>query len=145
MAHVFYFIGLLYLIKQLATLLSPIEKSRWFWKFSDLTKAHKGLKWDDYTEEYKDMCKSAAWSLLFLVWAILGLFSSINWVMFVLYLFLQFIIFTPLYRILRKTFAYIAVLWIAALLNIIFVLFVVINAYHLRMDMWALLKPYIGL
>lgn len=112
MKHIFYILTLLPLLMEVKTFLSPI-------KTTAFVKSIKGKKWEEQTDKQKAF---TAFQLFYIVWTIIGLFSF-QWPLFLSMFCLGF--FPKKHFILRL---------IDSLITIILLLFLIINAYHLKID-----------
>jgi hypothetical protein len=65
----------------------------------------------------------------YIVWIFVGLFSSINWAVFLIMIFMSFI---P-----KKTIWFLA---IDSFITSVLLLFVILNQYHLKIDVFELIK-----
>lgn len=133
MKHIFYLIAIFYILYQLTWIFSPVamsEKSRKYFKIL------KGLvKVEDLTKEDKSLLYSKAFTAIFYtLWLFIGLFTF-NWVAFLVYLILMWVIMAPISKLTRETkiFPVLNVIW--ALVGVFFGLFVILNSYHFKMDL----------
>ena len=145
MKRIFYFIGILYIIYEVIWIISPqdmVDKHR---ELSSERKKHKGKKWDDYTDEYKGMIKQQQVPGLFIIlWLFSGLLTF-NWVVFLSIIVFNFIIITPISKLLKYSMGYTILHWINSVIGFIFGVFVIINTYHLKIDVYALIMHYLKL
>ncbi len=139
MKHIFYFIALFVMIRELGWLLSPIEKTEDVKEFDKLSKENKGKKWDSYSKEYKDLLKSKWTAIVSAGWLLMGMFSS-QWILFVIILVFNFIIIAPISKLTKYSMAYTITHWLNSIIGLIFALFVIINAYHLHIDTYQYIK-----
>ena len=58
MTHLFYFVAVFFIWRELRWIYSPIEMVAEVKKFDELSKLNKGRKWDLMTPEYKSELKS---------------------------------------------------------------------------------------
>ena len=141
MEHIFYFIGILFLIYEVYFLLNlknELEESK---RFKELTKEFKNLEWNDYSEEYKKLFKNKAFVLIFLFWLFIGLASS-QWVLFLIFLLFQFIIIIPISDLVKFSFYRYFVTGFNTVVGIIFSLFLILNKYHFKLNLYEILKNY---
>ena len=141
MEHIFYFIGILFLIYEVYFLLNlknELEESK---RFKELTKEFKNLEWNDYSEEYKKLFKNKAFVLIFLFWLFIGLASS-QWVLFLIFLLFQFIIIIPISDLVKFSFYRYFVTGFNTVVGIIFSLFLILNKYHFKLNLYEILINY---
>lgn len=79
MKHIFYLVTIAFIIYEMIWILNPkaqVEKPK---EFIDESKKNKGKKWDEMSEEYKDLFKSKGLlSIFFMVWMVAGLLTFIT-------------------------------------------------------------------
>lgn len=136
MNHIFYFIGIIFFLRSLSYLLAPVAKSKKLVAFNKLQKENKGKEWDEYTPEYKEKLKGYIWKLPLFLFPIFGLFSSVNWMLFLVYLIVSTAILAPLGKLLSGSKAHVGYVILSATVAIGVSLFAVLNAYHLRINIW---------
>ena len=106
------------------------------WKLSPIDKLATE-KWDDYTEEYKSLLKTKGLaSLTFTLWMFGGLLTF-NWLAFLIKIAFSFIIIAPISKLTQYSWAYTGLHWFNSLLGFAFGLFVIVNSYHLKIDLYA--------
>lgn len=88
--------------------------------FSKGSKALKGKKFDEYSSKQKNV---SVLMLLYILWAFIGLFSS-QWLTFSVLLLISLI---------PKKFM--AIRWIDSVLSFALLLFIILNAYHFKIDL----------
>lgn len=136
MKHLFYLIGIGFVIYEIMWILNPksqVEKSKKFWKE---TKLNKGKKWDEMTEDYKGLLFSKGVpNIILTFWMVCGLLTF-NWLPFLLKLVWSFVIITPISNLFRYSIAYTVLHWFNSLVGFAFGVFVIINSYHLKIDVY---------
>jgi hypothetical protein len=142
MTTIYYFSTIIFLIIELSWLVSPIEKTKNIRRFWVLSKINKGKKWDEYSEEYKTELKSKMWMLYVLLWMLLGLFTF-QWQAFLIMIVFNFLIINPISKIFKETFIYTILHWINSLIGFAFGVFVIINHYHLKLNLTEILSSYV--
>ena len=143
LTNLFYFLGLFFIWREIKWIVAPSEQVEYKKEFDKHSKLNKGKKWDTYSKEYKDILKSS-WSILITVfWLFIGIFT-VQWFTFLVVLLFNIIIIAPLSKIFKYSFAYLVLHWINSLIGLAFGLFVIINHYHLHIDVWSLIKPYLS-
>ena len=138
MIHLFYFFTIILIWKELIWILSPNEKVEESKKYFNLSKEFKGKTWNEYSKEYKELTKSKIWLLFLFLWLFIGLFTN-QWVAFLSFLLLNFIIVAPLSKITKFSKSYVYLHWINSVIGFCFGIFVIINHYHLKINLTELL------
>lgn len=139
MKHIFYFIGIFFIISELLWVLSPQSKIKKSKRLYELTKEHKGKNWDEYPQEYKDIILSKLPDLFFMLWLFAGLLTF-NWFSFLLIISINVFVVYPISKLTRFSVAYTALHWVNSVIGLSFGVFVVINSYHLKIDVYELFK-----
>lgn len=139
MKHIFYFMAFVFLIQDLLWVLSPIEKTRAARKLDELHKQNKGKSWEQYSPEYKKRLRGKWPLLISMTFVFLGLLSF-QWPLFIAWWVFSLLIVYPLSNLTKYSVAYTVVHWIASLIGIVWVVFILINAYHLHIDIWDYVK-----
>lgn len=116
MKHVFYFIGLLPLMYEMSVIVNP--KS--YFAFKEGVKACGNFENLNSNQKVFTIL-----SFGYLIWAFTGLFSF-NWFLFLCLIAFSFI---P-----KK---YIFVMWLDSVLSFIILITILLNAYHFKIDMFA--------
>lgn len=143
LTHLFYLTTLWFLFLEWSWLVMPKEKTENAKKFFDLSNQHKGKKWDDYSDEYKSEIKSKIWLFIPIIWTFIGLFTF-QWIAFLMHLVFNLVVIAPLSRLTRYSLSYTVLHWTNSLLGFAFGIFIIINHYHLKINLsewlWAVLK-----
>lgn len=139
MKHLFYFFGLIYFMHELSGVFSPVARANRRRERNQVFKENKGKPFEDWTGEYKTAVGIGCLSMVILLWLLGGLFTS-QWVGFAAILLLNFAVIWPLSKLVRSTPFYPPVIFADSLVSAILVLFIIINAYHLHIDLWSLLN-----
>lgn len=137
MSTIFYLMSIVLIFIEINWILSPIEKTDQSKRFLELSKQHKGIKFDLYSDEYKSLFYNKAWGFFVYFWVIGGLLTS-QWILFLSFLLLNILIVGPISKLVRFSFAYTLLRWINSLIGFAFGLFVVINHFHLKIDTYKL-------
>ena len=90
--------------------------------------------WDEFSEEYNSQLKSKLVLVLVLIWMFIGLFTF-QWAGFVAIFLFNLLIIAPLSKITRYSITYTIIHWFNSLIGLTFGLFVIINHYHLKIDL----------
>lgn len=134
MKILFYLSSIVFLFKELQWILHPkqeVEKTK---KKEELNKSMRGLKYDNFTQEQKTHLVSILFLLFFIFgWLFIGLFTF-QWQLFLAFFVFQIVAIGPISKILKYSFAYMMLHWLNSILGLAFILFVIINSYHLKID-----------
>lgn len=141
MTHLFYFTTLLFLCNKLSCIVSPIEKTKETRRFLHLFKINKGREWSDYDEELKKFIKGKLYLFIVALWGFIGLFTS-QWIIF-LSLFVFNIILSLIQKTTRYSILYTIIGWCSAMIQFLVGIFIIINYYHLHIDVFGYLKSLI--
>src|SRR5574343_757080 len=142
--HLFYLVGILFLIRELIDLIQPIQYIN---KMNTISKM-ADKKNEPNTYEYLTIDeKSAMWYVLFsftyILWMMVGLFTS-EWIIFLTFLIFSFLIYFPIVKLIRTKLGmgktYITAHIIATIIDIILILFAIINHYHLHINLLNLFR-----
>lgn len=140
MKHLFYFIGIFFILRQLAFIFSPIESWEKAKKFIDLTKRLKGKEYDDLDPETQRTILAKLPLLILLLWLFVGLFSF-NWPAFAAIIVLGFAV-----GFFAKATSYSRINIVTYFINhficLIFGVFVILNSYHLKIDLYQWLLSF---
>ena len=142
MTTIYYLSTIIFLLIELHWLVSPIEKTNQARKFMALSKLNKGKKWDEFSEEYKSQLKSKIWLLYVLFWMLIGLFTF-QWQAFLAMIVFNFMIINPISKLVKNTFLYTILHWINSLIGFAFGVFVIVNHYHLKLNLTEIITFYI--
>jgi len=136
MKHIFYLVAIAFIIYEIIWITNPkvqIDKSK---RFIEESKKNKGKKWDDYTDEYKDLFKSKGLvSLIFTLWMVAGLLTF-NWLPFLAILVFNLIIIAPISKLTKYSTGHTVLHWLNSIVGFVFGIFVVVNSYHLKINVY---------
>lgn len=123
MKHVFYFLTIFPILWEVMNLVS-INKTH---QFALGLKAIEDKKYYEYSSSQKSftICMTG-----YIIWDFIGFFSF-QWTVF-LGLFL--------FGLIPKK--YIWFRWIDSFISLVFLIFIVLNAYHFKIDVWELLRSF---
>lgn len=139
MTHIFYLLGIIFLWKELVFLVQPITETNEIKRFKVLSAEHKDKHWDDYSKEFKSIIKHKSFDIIIVLWFLIGLFSS-QWIIFLFLLVFNFIIISPLSKVLRYSMGYVILHWFNSLIGLIIGVFIIINKYHLHINVFEYIK-----
>jgi len=142
MTTIYYLSTIVFLLMELNWLVSPIEQTEKTRKFLLLSKLNKGKKWDDFSEDYRSELKSKIWMVYVVFWMLIGLFTF-QWQAFLIIIVFNFLIIAPLSKIFKYTFVYIILHWVNSLIGFAFGVFVIVNHYHLKLNLTEILSSYL--
>lgn len=140
MKHIFYFIGILFVIHELFWILNPKAQTEKAKKLNQLSKLFKDKKWDEYSQEYKDIIifKGIPYAI-FLTWLFLGILTF-NWVAFAFIILFNLVIIAPISKLFKFSAAYTVLHWLNSIIGIAFGVFVIVNSYHLKINLFEVIK-----
>jgi amino acid transporter len=134
MATIYYLSTVFFLLVELIWIINPIRKTKEAEKFSKMSKEFKDKKWDDYSEEYKAELRGKMFLLFVPIWLFLGLFTF-QWVGFLFIWLFNLIIIYPISKLSSFNMVYTIIHWINSVIGFAFGIFVIINHYHLKIDL----------
>ena len=132
MKHIFYFIGLLFLLYEIIWILYPegmykrYNKRKEFFKDAEKRGASELSDTDKF-----NIVKYFVVSFGTLLWLLGGLLTF-NWMAFLMYWLIQIIIIAPLSALFKYFSLKIIVVWVNAVISAAFSVFVIVNSYHLH-------------
>lgn len=142
MIHLFHLITIFFIIKELIWISSPndmIENKR---RLEELQKSEKGKDYKDHSTEFKSLLKKTGLtSFVILIWMIFGL-MTFNWVLFLAILLFNILIIRTISKPFKYSKIYTAIHWVNSIIGLSFGVFVLINHYHLRIDMFKVLMEF---
>jgi len=113
-------------------------------QFYELSKLNDGKKWETYSEEYKDQIKSKLSQAYIIVWLFIGLFTY-QWIIFLLNLVFSVLVISPLSKKLLHTKLFTPLHWVNSVIGFSFCVFVIVNHYHLKLDINSLILSLFNL
>lgn len=143
METIFYLSAVFLLWNELDWILRPIKKTNEARQFKILSGINKGKKWDEFTDEYKSVVKSKVWLFIPVIWIFIGLFTS-QWVLFLSMFIFKIAIITPISKLAQHSILYTIVHWINSVIGFAVGLFVIINHYHLKINLTELFVSFIN-
>lgn len=144
MKHIYYLIAVAFIIHELSWIFNPQQKVTDSKKLREESKKNKGRSWDEMTDDFKQLLKSRGLiSLFFTIWMFAGLFTF-NWFLFLSLLVFNFGIIAPIGKLFRYSTAYTVLHWINSVIGLAFGLFVIVNSYHLKIDVYQLFLSWIN-
>ena len=124
MKHIFYFFTLFPLILELSKVFSIRAYHKFILSIANRETAKKNEREDEFTFIITFYC-------LYILWAFIGLFSF-QWIIFLYLLIIGFI--PKKFMILR---------WLDAVISFCTLLFVILNAYHFKIDVYIFIVNFI--
>lgn len=143
LAAIFYLFGVYFIWHELIWIISPSFKAKEARKFFEAHKEHVGKKWGDLPESYREIILSHLGVIFITLWMFFGLFSS-QWIGFLFMLVLNLFIVAPISKLVRDTWIYIPLHWINSVIGFAFGIFVIINHYHLKLDLTQMFFSFVG-
>lgn len=136
MSNIYYFFGLFFLIYELRCTLMPTTVAAGVYKTEAFVKEIKNIDYDDLTPDQKKKVKGKVVKVLFIfTWLSLGIFTF-QWPLFVAFIAFHLTVTKFLYKVTDHTIFYPVVIFFSGIVGVVFSLFVIINAYHLHIDIW---------
>ena len=136
---IFYFAIALFVIYEFTWMFNPKTFVKDRKKFDEMSKKYKDVKYDDMPEEHQKTIKSKIPHLILIVFIFVGLFSF-NWLAFLAFIVWNFAVIKPIGKITKYSSAYLAVHWVNSLIGAAWGMFVIINSYHLKIDLLESVK-----
>ena len=143
MEHIYHLGTLIFILTEMTWIVSPRTKTEKSIKLSEAMKRNKGKEYAEWDDEYKDIfIYSGLPKLILTLWMIVGLLSY-NWVAFLVIIVFNVAFIRPLSTLTKFSNAYIALHFINSIIGFAFGVFVLINAYHLRIDLLEFLMSIV--
>ena len=146
--HLFYLVGIFYLIRELIELIQPIQyinKMKTLYKMVDKKNEPNAYEYKHLTIDEKSALWYSVFSFIYVLWMLVGLFTS-EWIIFLTFIIFSFLIYSPIVKVIRTKLGmgktYITAHIISTIIDICLILFAIINHYHLHID---LLKLFLNL
>jgi hypothetical protein len=144
MIYLFHLVTVIFAIYELTWILNPSKKYYSLRKIIGLSKEQEGKKWAEYSQEYKDNLFDIIFKVIkafvFIFWLLIGLFTF-NWLPFLAFIGFQLLIITPLNKIFKSNDNIkIKIHWINSVIGFLFSIFVIINQFHLKIDLLEYIK-----
>lgn len=142
MTTIYYLFTFAFILEEITWLFNPIAKTI---KSKAKLKNIKSIgtkKWKGVSEEEKESFKQGLFSIMLLVWVFIGLLTF-QWVVFLGFIILNFFIVAPLMKLTNNIKVSAVINWFNSLIGFAFGIFVIINHYHLKIDMFQLLTNYV--
>lgn len=137
METIYYLSTIIIIFMELDWLVSPTKKTNEIKQFNELAKLNEGKKFNEYSKEYKDAIYSNLLNVYVPIWVFIGIFTF-QWVGFLAFILLNMLV-GIVSRLVKFSMAYIIINWINSLVGLSFCIFIIINHYHLKIDLTQLL------
>lgn len=134
MTTLYYLSSIILIVYELKWILAPVSETNKRMKFNKLRKENEDKKWSEQSPLYKAEVFLLLPKFYILIWLIVGLFTS-QWIIFLAILAFNIFIVGPLSKLTQYNFLYTLIHWINSVIGLCFVLFVIINKYHLNIDL----------
>lgn len=140
MKELFYFIAVLYLMKNIINLMTIDKYVNRLKKFKELTLNNKEWvnDWDDMSKDMKRHIVSVLINIGFIMWIFIGLLTS-NWVLFLTIIIYMFLIYSPLCKMAYGRSILKPLVIVNKSIHIIWALFLIINAFHLKINLFEVI------
>lgn len=133
LTHLFYLSTIIYMMNEVRWLFNIDEEVNNVNRFIELSKENKWKPSKEVSEEYKEIVNDN-WDVIFIFfWMFVGLFTA-QWHFFLMIITFNLFVITPLSHLTRYTKTYKVIHWINSLIGFIFCIFVIINHYHLHIN-----------
>ena len=134
MKHIFYLVAIFFIIYEIMWIINPKKFIKSIITFDKLQKENKGKKWDNQSEEYKSALIGKIPHLFLFVWMFCGLLTF-NWLAFLVKIIFGMLLIAPISKLLKFSKGYTALHWFNSVIGLFWGLFIVINSYHLKIDL----------
>ena len=135
MTTIYYLSTIIFLWQELRWITSPIERTENAKNFFKLTKENKGKKWNEFSKEYKSELKSKMFLVYIFIWMFIGLLTF-QWFGFLAMLIFNLLFIAPISKLTKFSVSYTVIHWINSVIGFVFAVFVIINHYHLKIDLF---------
>lgn len=139
--HIFYLIGVIFLIYEVLFLFDLDNKIKKGREFLKNIAEYKDKEFSEYPEDLKDEVYLRCIPFIFIVWVFVGLLSS-QWFLFFIFLVINYIIFVPIGKLVKNSPLQYVNTGLNTIFGIVFSLFLLINRYHLHIDTFQVFKNY---
>lgn len=137
MTTIYYLIGLIFLFEELIWIMDPVHQVKSSLNWLRYHKKEKNYKnWNSHSEEYKSLLLKHSSKLISFIWLLMGLFTF-QWVLFLSIILFNVIIISPISKRYLKNInikGYTKLHWFNSLIGLLFVLFIIINKFHLHIQ-----------
>lgn len=132
---IYYLSTIVFLYVQIEWIMHPIEKTIKYNRYKLLSKEFENKKEEEYSEEYKKERERKLFQIIWItIWLFIGLFTF-QWVAFLSIYLLNILIIPALKKIITNYFFEVTINWINSIIGLSFAIFVIINHYHLKIDL----------
>lgn len=140
MTHLFYFMGLLFLMYEIFFLFNIEEKIANSKQYKDYRKENPDATYSKFPDKIKNVfLETAIIGIPYILWMFVGILSS-QWIVFTAYLVFAFGVVTPLRKLVGYSPARFYFTFTDTLICIFVIGFIVINKYHLHIDTLSYIK-----
>jgi hypothetical protein len=144
LTNVYYFLGVIFIIINIIKVYSAKELTKKNKQGFFLLKEYKEKEIDKtmYPNELTDYVNRQNNDVFFLIWVFVGLFT-VQWILFLFYLSLNFFIIWPLFKLSKFSVVYTVLYWLNSLIGVFVGVLIIINKYHLKIDFTTLIMEFI--
>lgn len=144
MKHIFYLMAIVFIFNELSWIINPKERVSKTKLLQEQFLIYKDKSWDECTKGYKSLLLNTGLkSVLVTVWLFVGLLTF-NWVAFLTILIFNIAIVAPISNPFKYNKTYLLIHWVNSIIGFAFGVFVIINSYHLKIDLYKLLLTLIN-
>jgi len=142
METIYYFSTIIIIFQQLLYVLNPVKESNKAKSLIKLSNLNKNKNFNQYPENLKHGIKNEIWRIYSIAWIIIGLFTF-QWPIFLLMSAIYYLIVYPISLRFIDSIIFTVINWLNACIWILFAVFVLINNYYLRIDLYAILLSFL--
>lgn len=140
MKHIYYLAGILFLMYELSWIFNTSKHLDKKDLFKALVNSEKDKTWDNNSDQYKEVLITFGLpQLCFTVWIFIGLFTF-NWIVFLSFLLINVFLVSFISKNIKNRNIEIVLHFINSMFGAAFLVFVIINSYHLKIELIELFK-----
>lgn len=144
MKHIFYFIAILFILYEIYWLTNTKRAVDDLRKRKRVLKENKDVDWSDMSDSVQSVYIRAFMAYILFIWLFVGLLTF-NWFAFLLFLLWSFLFITPINKFLTEdTGGEYPLLWLNSLVGLCLGVWVILNSYHFKIDLWELITSSFG-
>ncbi len=140
--NIYYLIAIIFIIDETLFLLMPQKRFTEMQGFTEMYKDYHSVPWESLPENYKKTLRRRILIFIYLIWMVLGLFTSQAFI-FGVFVTLNMVVFSPISKMIRNKTQFLIKEWVVAFLSVLFLSFVLYNKYYLHIDFWGNFRNWI--
>lgn len=135
MKILFYLASSYLLFHEFIWIMRPIDRAKESLKKIIIVNGVKNKKYETMNDDEKSILKNELVKFILIWgWLFVGIFTF-QWQVFLAFMVMELFVFSPLIAVSKKVFPlYVSIHWINSIIGLLFVLFTIINSYHLKID-----------